>query len=129
MKLYYDKRLKKNTYRYTLKDLSRPQIVHDGGSDTVVTPSGGGSGTTSFVDNGATLALVQLNGVYKIIGSDDISSYLSQGYTLVMQSDNIAKLNSMIPSGTVAQTTTPASDTNNYLPYIIIGAIVLILVS
>ena len=129
MKLYYDKRLKKNTYRYALKDLSRPLIVHDGGSDTVITPSGGGSGTTSFVDNGATLALVQLNGVYKIIGSDDISSYLSKGYTLVMQSDNFAQLNSAIPSGTIAQTTTPTGDTNNYLPYIIIGAIVLILVS
>ena len=63
MKLYYDKRLKKNTYRYALKDLSRLPIVHDGGSDTVIIPSGGGSGTTSFVDNGSTLALVQLNGV------------------------------------------------------------------
>ena len=128
--LQYDKRIKKDIYQYRLKDgysLARLPIARDGGE--IVTPTGGGSGSTSFVDNGATLALVMKGNIYKIIGSDEITYYLSQGYTLVMQSDNVAKLNAQIPSGSTVQTGAIPQTENNYLPYIIGGVILLILIS
>lgn len=114
-----------------LASLARLPIVHDGTDVTNTTGGGSGSSTsTSYIDNGATLALVNKGSTYKIIGSDDISYYLSQGYSLILQSDNVAKLNSLIPIGVVAQTGSPTTDAqNNYLPYIIGGAILLILIS
>ncbi len=128
--LHYEKKVRRDLYQYRLKDgLARLPISRDGGD--VILPSGGGSGSsTSFVDNGSTLALVVKGSIYKIIGSDEISSYLSQGYTLVMQSDNVQLLNAQIPSGVTVQTSaTPQTSENNYMPYIIGGVILLILIS